>query len=66
MLTDILAKILAAFVILGESIYEFLSLAPGEALVLFWLIIFAILFLPFYVLTGIWQFVTEILNQIPL
>ena len=66
MLPDILAIILAAFVILGESINEFLSLAPGEALVLFWLVIFAILFLPFYVLTGIWLLVTEILNQIPL
>ena len=66
MLPDILEIILAAFVILGESINEFLSLATGEALVLFWIIIFAILFLPFYVLTGIWQFVTEILNQIPL
>ena len=66
MLPDILEIILAAIVILGESINEFLSLAPGEALVLFWIIIFAILFLPFYVLTGIWQFVTEILNQIPL
>ena len=53
MFPDILEIILAAFVILGESINEFLSLAPGEALVLFWLIIFAILFLPFYVLTGI-------------
>ena len=66
MIPDILEIILAAFVILGESINEFLSLAPGEALVLFWIIIFAILFLPFYVLTGIWQLVTEILNQIPL
>ena len=66
MLPDILAIILAAFLILGESINEFISLAPGEALVLFWLIIFAILFLPFYVLTGIWHLITEILSQIPL
>ena len=29
-------------------------------------LLFAILFLPFYVITGIWQLVTEILNQIPL
>lgn len=66
MLPDILAIILAAFVILGESINEFLSLAPGEALVLFWLIIFVILFLPYYILTSIWALMTVILNHIPL
>ena len=66
MIPDILAIILAAFVILAESVNEFLSLAPGEALVLFWLVIFAILFLPFYLLSGIWTLITEILNNIPL
>ena len=66
MFPDILAIILAAFVILGESINEFISLAPGEALVLFWLVIFAILFLPFYVLSEIWHWITEIINHLPL
>ena len=66
MIPDILAIILAAFVILAESVNEFLSLAPGEALVLFWLVIFAILFLPYYLLSGIWTLITEILNNIPL
>ena len=66
MLPDILAIILAAFVILGESINELISLAPGEALVLFWLVIFAILFLPFYVLSEIWYWITEIINHLPL
>ena len=66
MLSDILEIILAAFVILGESINEFLSLAPGEALVLFWIIIFAIFFLPFYVLSEIWHWITEIINHLPL
>ena len=66
MIIDILAIILAAFVILVESVNEFLSLAPGEALVLVWLVIFAILFLPFYLLSGIWTLITEILNNIPL
>jgi hypothetical protein len=66
MIPDILAIILAAFGILTESVNEFLSLVPGEAFVLFWLIIFAILFLPYYLLTGIWNLITEVLNQIPL
>ena len=66
MIPDILAIILAVFVILAESVNEFLSLAPGEALVLFWLVIFAILFLPFYLLSGIWTLITEILNNVPL
>ncbi len=66
MIPDILAIVLAAFVILGESINEFISLAPGEALVLFWSIILGILFLPHYILTSIWALMTVILNHIPL
>ncbi len=66
MIPDILAIVLAAFAILGESINEFISLAPGEALVLFWSIILGILFLPYYILTSIWALMTVILNHIPL